>query len=293
MPAHPSGSGGIGLERSCAEGGSDWLRSTTIFPGVELFEAWFRGSAYRQHRHDTYAIGVTETGLQAFAYGGATHRSVPGQVVVLHPDESHDGRAGSAAGFGYRQLYVEPSLVLAAMRELRGKGATLPFAREPVTVNETLARAIRGAFEGHAEPLAGDGLVLRLTEGLLEADSGITRTSTIARLDVAAVERARQLLDAETSRVVRSDELEAVSGLTRFDLARQFRAVVGASPYRYSVMRRLEAARFQIGRQGPLVDVALNSGFADQAHFTRMFTARYGITPGRYQELRSRGADLR
>ena len=165
----------------------------------------------------------------------------------------------------------------------------MPFAREPVTVNETLARAIRGAFEGHVDPLAGDGLVLRLAEGLLEADSGIGCTSTLARLDVAAVERARQLLDAETSRVVRSDELEAVSELTRFDLARQFRAVIGASPYRYSVMRRLEAARSQIGRQAPLVDAALNAGFADQAHFTRMFTARYGITPGRYRKLRSRG----
>jgi len=267
----------------------DWLRSTTIFPGVELFEAWFRESAYRRHRHDTYAIGVTQTGVQAFAYRGATHSSLPGNVVVLHPDEAHDGRAGNEAGFGYRQLYVEPSLILAALRVLRGEGAALPFAREPVTVNKTLAGAIRGAFEGHADPLAGDELVLQLTEGLLEADSGIGRTSTLTRLDLAAVERARQLLDAETSRVVRSDELEAVSGLTRFDLARQFRAVFGASPYRYSVMRRLEAARAQIGLQAPLVDAAFSAGFADQAHLTRMFTARFGITPGRYRELRSRG----
>src|SRR5215217_9679079 len=201
MPAHPSGSGGIGLERSCDEGGSDWLRSTTIFPGAGLFEACFGGSAYRRHGRDPSTIGGTETGLQAFAYRGVTHRSVPGNVVVLHPDEAHDGHAGSEAGFGYRQIYVEPSLILAALRELRGIGAALPFAREPVTVNETLARAIRGAFEGHADPLAGDELVLRLAEGLLEADSGISRTSTFTRLDVAAVERARQLLDAERCRV--------------------------------------------------------------------------------------------
>jgi hypothetical protein len=132
MRAHPSGSGGVGLERSCDKGGGDWLRSTPIFPGVELFEAWFRESAYRRHRHETYAIGVTERGVQAFSYRGATHRSLPGNVVVLHPDEAHDGRAGSEAGFGYRQLYVEPSLILAALRELRGEGAALPFAREPI-----------------------------------------------------------------------------------------------------------------------------------------------------------------
>jgi AraC-like DNA-binding protein len=261
-----------------------------IFPGVETFAAWFRGSAYRRHRHDTYAIGVTETGLQAFAYRGATRLSAPGNVVVLHPDEAHDGHAGNEAGFGYRQLYVEPSLILAAVRELRGVRAPLPFVREPVTVNETLAGAIQAAFAGACDPLAGDELVLRLAEGLLQADPDTRRGSTRTRLDIAAIHRARQLLDAETSRVVRSDELETVSGLTRFDLARQFRAVVGASPYRYSVMRRLEAARTQIGGQASLIDAALNTGFADQAHFTRIFTARYGITPGRYRELSIRGA---
>ncbi len=291
MHAYPNGSGSEGLERSC-EGGSDWLRSTTIFPGVELFEAWLRDSAYRRHRHDTYAIGVTETGLQAFTYRGARRLSVPGNVVVLHPDEAHDGHAGNEAGFGYRQLYVEPSLILAAVRELRGEGIPLPFVREPVTVNESLAGAIRVAFAGHGDPLAGDELVLRLAEGLLQADPDGRRGSTQTRLDVAAIERARQLLDAETSRVVRSDELETVTGLTRFNLARQFRAVVGSSPYRYSVMRRLEAARTQIGGQASLVDAALRTGFADQAHFTRMFTARYGITPGRYREMRIRGESL-
>jgi AraC-like DNA-binding protein len=256
-----------------------------IFPGVELFEAWFRGSAYRRHRHDTYAIGVTETGLQAFAYRGATHRSVPGQVVVLHPDEAHDGHAGSEAGFGYRQLYVEPSVILAAVRDLRGDRSALPFLREPVVINAALATTIREAFRGHREPLAGDDLVLRLAEGLLQADAGAGGRPPRSRCDEAAVERARQLLAAETGRVVRSDELETVSGLPRFDLARQFRAVVGTSPYRYSIMRRLDAARIQMGRQESLVDIALNAGFADQAHFTRMFTARFGITPGRYRAL--------
>ena len=104
-----------------------------------------------------------------------------------------------------------------------------------------------------------------------------------------AAARARDVLDAAGS-PVRSAQLDAASGLSRFDLARQFRAVVGTSPYRYSIMRRLDAARIQMGRQESLVDIALNAGFADQAHFTRMFTARFGITPGRYRALNTGGS---
>jgi AraC-like DNA-binding protein len=99
------------------------------------------------------------------------------------------------------------------------------------------------------------------------------------------VERARAFLEAETTRVVRSAELEAISGLSRYELARQFRLVCGTSPYRYSLMRRLEAARGAIARQRPLADVALESGFADQAHLTRRFGAAYGLTPAQYRAL--------
>ena len=60
-------------------------------------------------------------------------------------------------------------------------------------------------------------------------------------------------LDAEKTRVVHSRELESITGLTRYDLARQFRIMLGTSPYRYLLMRRLEFAREQIHRERPLV----------------------------------------
>ena len=65
--------------------------------GVELFSAWFAGEAYQKHRHHTYAVGVTDAGVQVFDYRGVTHVRTPGHVIVLYPDEVHDGRAGGAS----------------------------------------------------------------------------------------------------------------------------------------------------------------------------------------------------
>jgi AraC-like DNA-binding protein len=287
MIGNRSRASGVGLERLCIESPADWMRSTDAENGVEFLEAWFQGPAYRKHRHDTYAICLTTSGVQAFDYRGAAEISTPGQVVVLHPDEVHDGHAGTEEGFGYRQLYVEPALIFEAVRVICGRACSLPFVRTPVAMNPKLSAAITGAFQGGREPLAIDSLVVQLAEGLIDADPSCKQASTPRHLDVAALERARQFLDAEKTRVVGSAELEAVTGLTRYDLARQFRLMCGTSPYRYLLMRRLDFAREQIARHRPLVEVALEAGFADQAHFTRMFKATYGLTPARYNALRA------
>src|SRR5262249_5480964 len=107
------------------------------------------------------------------------------------------------------------------------------------------------------------------------------------RVDVPAIERARQFLDMEKTRVVHSAELELITGLTRYDLARQFRIMFGTSPHRYLLMRRLDFARERIHQERPLVEVAGDAGFADQAHFTRAFKSAFGLTPAHYRALRT------
>jgi AraC-like DNA-binding protein len=277
-------SGREGLVRSCA--GRDWVRGRPAVDGVELLEAWFGGRAFDRHRHDTYAIGVTVAGVQVFEYRGRVERSRPGEVVVLHPDETHDGRPGDAEGFGYRIVYVEPARVAAAVRAITGRAAPLPFVRQAVSRNRILARAVDAAFRSVPEPLALDALVLHLTEGLLEA--GGAPVGAPRHLDHAALDRARAFMDRRLA-VVRSGELEGLTGLNRYELARQFRAAYGTSPYRYSLMRRLDFARRGLREGRPLADLALAAGFTDQAHFTRVFRATLGVTPGRYARLCAAG----
>jgi AraC-like DNA-binding protein len=84
---------------------------------------------------------------------------------------------------------------------------------------------------------------------------------------------------------VASEELEKVTGLDRFALARHFRAATGTSPHRYQVGRRLAQAQKMIADGMALSEAAAATGFADQSHFTRHFSARFGLTPGRWVAL--------
>ena len=138
----------------------EWVDATGPVDGVELFRARLRGRPSSRHRHDVYAIGVTEEGVQAFEYRGTVEHSLPGQVFVLHPDELHDGRAEGPGLFGYRQIYVNPVRIASALPALTGRPSPLPFA-SPVTSGPVLARVVRTAFARAPEPLALDAWCLR------------------------------------------------------------------------------------------------------------------------------------
>ena len=99
---------------------------------------------------------------------------------------------------------------------------------------------------------------------------------------------ARECLDAHLLAPVSSARLERVTGLSRIALARHFRAGLGTSPHRYVVMRRLDRARRLIQSGAALAAAAAESGFADQSHLTRHFSARSGVTPGRWVALSRR-----
>jgi len=253
-------------------------------PGLERMEAFFGGYAYDPHRHDTYAIGYTVGGVQTFDYRGRRLDSLPGNVIVLHPDEVHNGRAGAEAGFRYRMLYIEPRLV----RDGLADGASaLPFVRTAVSSNARLRRALQTTLDEldrPLEPLEVDQVVLGIADALIALDPSAQRRSSSTSC-ATAVECARQFLDEHAGRVVASEELETLTGLDRYALARHFRARFGTSPYRYLTMRRLERAKVLMRENFTLAQAAVESGFTDQSHMTRHFKRAYGLSPGRWRAL--------
>lgn len=259
------------------------MRIAPSASGLERVEACFAGHGFDPHRHDTYAIGFTLEGVQAFRYRGASERSLPGQVFVLHPDEVHDGHAGTSAGFRYKILYVEPRAIADAL----GGAHPLPFVRETVTADPRLAAAIGpalGDLDRSLEELHRDHIIVDLAEALAAADPSIRERRPSAR-HWRAVNVARDFLDEKLACFVTSAELEMIAGVSRYALARHFRACLGTSPYRYLVMRRLDRARAMIRRGAGLADIAAACGFADQSHMTRQFKRAYGLSPGRWALL--------
>ncbi|MES3000994.1 MAG: AraC family transcriptional regulator [Pseudomonadota bacterium] len=273
------------MQQGNASPASEWIIDEQACGGVARLRAGLWRSGYSRHSHDRYTVSVTEWGIQEFAYRGSTHRSRPGQVCVLHPDEPHDGRPGGADGFGYRSIYLDPVLVHEAGRSVQPRRGALPFVATPVVSSRSFAREVDDAFAGPLEPLMCDAIIVSIASRLRALAQPEQRAPDRGRLDLASLARAAQHLREHCGRIVHSSELEGITGLSRFELAAQFRRRYGTSPYRFLLMRRLELARTLLARGDAAGDVAARTGFADQSHMTRKFKAAYGLTPHRFYEL--------
>jgi len=269
----------IAMDSTEAElpGRRDWVRRDAGAQRMERIEAYFGGHGYDMHRHDTYAIGRTLSGVQSFSYRRSTTHSTPGSTIVLHPDEPHDGHAGTDAGFHYRMIYIEPSLI---QRVLGGR--PLPFIaggrsddRRLFAASETLLRAMDRTLD----PLEEEDAIFDLAHALA-ATAGAPRGRQA--VDYRAAEVARTLLLDNIAQPVTLDELERASGRDRWALSRDFRALYGTSPHRYLVMRRLDMVRRLAAAGQSLADAAAWAGFTDQSHMTRHFTRAFGHAPGRW-----------
>ncbi|MER9870433.1 AraC family transcriptional regulator [Mesorhizobium sp. M0136] len=284
MPHDLDGEAFQGLGRLCVDAAENCIVPAPRAAGMERIEARFHGNAFDLHRHDTYAIGVTLYGVQRFSYRGQMHQSLPGQIIILHPDELHDGGAGTEDGLRYRMLYLEPSLMLDCLG-----GGSLPFVRNAVVTDRDLRATLLSAL-GPLDQQLDDLFVVDFMTQLMQslARHAGQPAKPVAKTAWRAANLARGYLEENVARIVRSDELEAITGLDRYALSRHFRATFSTSPHRFLLMRRLQRARRMIEADEPLAQIAIAAGFSDQSHFNRHFKKAFGVTPGRWSALTRR-----
>jgi AraC-like DNA-binding protein len=82
------------------------------------------------------------------------------------------------------------------------------------------------------------------------------------------------------------DDLCQVSGLSASHLIRCFKARYGMTPHAYLNNHRINRAKGLLRHGYPLAETALAAGFADQAHFQRVFKRLTAATPGTYAGAR-------
>jgi AraC family transcriptional regulator len=99
------------------------------------------------------------------------------------------------------------------------------------------------------------------------------------------LERVIDYMKANLTQDLSILDLATLTGMSASHFSRSFKRSVGFSPYQYLMQQRVERAKQLLKQQAiSISDIALDCGFANQTHLTKVFRQMIGMTPKAYQK---------
>lgn len=248
-----------------------------------------RHVCYDKHSHAHFSIGAITGGHSHYLNQRSLQEVGPGSLVLMNPEEVHACNPIADQPWSYLMFYLDTDWLRSQQEEAGLGGEFRPF-------DMTASR----------DPLLYQGLQ-HLHHQLVQAPDPLAREvachlfsrQLLARLTPARwddrppqhLQRAAELMQDDSASPLSLSQLSAVAGLTPSHFVRAFSQHYGMTPHAYLLDRRIRHARTLLKQGQPLAEVALASGFADQAHFQRQFKRRVAATPGQYRTQLARQAE--
>jgi len=257
------------------------FRRSAMFGGIDLMSARFVRHSFAPHSHDELMIGVMHAGVKAFRHGRSREYAATGNLLVVNPGEMHTGELAQGPELVYAALYI-PQAALAAMSPHPAGGPSI--IGQPVLDDHDIWRSLALA---HRLGMAGNDAVgaeqaMACGLSMLFRRYGTSRFPNSEARCPRAVNRAIDYLQAYACDHISLEDTSKASGVGLHHLIRLFTKYLGLTPYAYLTQVRIAKSRELLLLGEPVAQVALDVGFADQAHFTKRFKQVTGTTPALY-----------
>ena len=236
------------------------------------------------HTHELAYFCLLLGGAYRERVGRRTFEYAPFTVMFHPPGMTHCDEVGRDGG---RFFSIE--IQGGWLERLRECGAGVPEPLLEARGGELVWLATR-LYREHRQ---GDALSRLAVEGLVLEMLALTARprETLETRPPAWLGAAVELLEAEFRESLTVSDIAARVGVHPFHLAKVFRRFRRETIGGYVQRLRVEHACRRLAAGGAtLAEVALDAGFADQSHLTRVFRRVTGVTPGALRDALSTSA---
>lgn len=244
-----------------------------------------RDVCYTRHSHEHFSIGAITAGCSTYVHEQSQFKVNVGTVVLMNPGDVHACNPIDDQPWSYLMLYVDTAWLTDLQHQL-GFGNDLAFRRFTLThtVDVDVFAGLQALYEVLVDPRQD---VLRkqsaAVEFFTEVQLRLNPVDQPLREPNFKLERAAEFIRDHCTQMLKLEDIFEAAQLSPSYLIRAFKQHFGMTPHAFLVNRRIQFAREQL-RNGKLIaDVALQAGFADQAHFQRAFKQHLAATPGQYR----------
>lgn len=194
------------------------------------------------------------------------------------------------------QLQLDKNLIARTAEEVLGYDLAKVALREHAGFQDPLVAQIGLALCGELEQPSPGGKLYAQTAAQLLAVHLLRHYSSIKKETIDLKESSARLTRQQVLRVsdfmrhhlnedLSLESLAEQTGLSAYHFARLFRQATGESPHQFVLHQRLVRAKLLLKDSDlPLAEIALEVGFANQSHFSRVFKNYLGLTPRAYRQ---------
>lgn len=258
-------------------------------PGVRLINAEYHNFAFPRHFHLEYHIGLLLRGQHRYVCQGERQQATVGDVLLMAPEQIHDGASLTGEGYRIRVLALDPQRIEQTSRSLTDERHGTPRLTSSSVRNEQLQRQL-GSL--HASLVNGDSILaqesylLTMLATLLDVGSSLRINDADPGFDLRTWAHLREWLESRLDQPPSLEEVAAFCELSPWQTLRRFRRQCGLPPHQWLTQLRLERALPRVLGGESLSEIALQLGFYDQAHFSRLFRRTYGLPPAKLRSSR-------
>ncbi|WP_095077155.1 AraC family transcriptional regulator [Pseudomonas sp. Irchel s3h17] len=244
-----------------------------------------REVCYARHSHEHFSIGAITAGRSTYLHERSAFEVAAGTVVLMNPGDVHACNPIDDQPWAYRMLYVDTPWLTDLQHQL-GFSAELDFRRFTVThiANRAMFDGLNRLYDTLLDEQASTLQKHSATVAFFtEVQTLLNPAEVLVREPNFKLERAAEYIREHCTQALKLEDICEAAQLSASYLIRAFKQQYGMTPHAFLVNHRIQFARHQL-RQGQLIaDVALQAGFADQAHFQRAFKQHLAATPGQYR----------
>jgi AraC-like DNA-binding protein/mannose-6-phosphate isomerase-like protein (cupin superfamily) len=241
---------------------------------------------FPNHFHEYYVIGFIENGKRHLICNNEEFNIERGDLLLFNPHDNHTCEQMDGKTLDYRCINVQPDIMRKAVFEITGKN-DLPYFTPQVIFHSDLVPLLRELHlivMQEEKDFRKEEIFFFLVEQLIReyTEQGIPPASVQQSTEIKSI---CDFLEENYMKNITLNDLSNLTGLSKYYLLRSFTKQKGISPYSYLETIRIDKAK-NLLKQGALpIDVALQTGFTDQSHFSHFFKRFIGLTPKQYMNI--------
>lgn len=257
-------------------------------PGVEARSSTYTREAFRTHTHRSCIVSLVTAGETRFSLGPSGRARLlsarAGQLAVIPAGAPHACNPLAESGFSYRLIAVAPAWLAAACGSRQAPRFASPVVEDPELFAAWLD--LHALFVHRAPAADKQALLLACLRELVRRHAAGSGQEEPAEHpgEHPGVAAARRRVAENPGAFLPLEDLAGTAGLSPHHFLRVFKEATGLPPHAYQLQQAIEHAKELLAGGAPISRAALDAGFADQSHFSRLFRQFTGATPRQYAQ---------